>query len=141
MTWSQKLMQKMALLVYHIKGTDETTATAVTDVTTPENGKITIKGLKAGTYYLYETAAPSGYNKLTKPVTVVITADNADLTNFTYTINDKASAAKNATVPVQNNKGQMLPTTGSMGTIGLVALGVAVVLIGVFMPRKKKANR
>ena len=128
-------------LVYHIKGTDETTATVVTDVTTPENGKITIKGLKAGTYYLYETTAPSGYNKLTKPVTVVITADDADLTNFTYTINDKASAAKDATVPVQNNKGQMLPTTGSMGTIGLVALGVAVVLIGVFMPRKKKANR
>lgn len=40
-------------LVYHIKGTDETTATAVTDVTTPENGKITIKGLKAGPYYLF----------------------------------------------------------------------------------------
>lgn len=49
--------------------------------------------------------------------------------------------AGDSTVAVKNNKGQMLPTTGSMGTIGLVALGVAVVLIGVFMPRKKKANR
>lgn len=130
--------------VYHIVANDEkdnTDVTKVTDVTTDTTGKITIKGLKAGTYYLYEKEAPAGYNKLTAPVTIVITADTADLTNFTYTLNGKASAVKDATVPVQNNKGQMLPTTGSMGTIGLVALGVAVVLIGVFMPRKKKANR
>lgn len=130
--------------VYHIVADNEKTdaqVEKVAEVTTDTTGKITIKGLKAGTYYLYEKEAPAGYNKLTAPVTIVITADTADLTNFTYTLNGKASAVKDATVPVQNNKGQMLPTTGSMGTIGLVALGVAVVLIGVFMPRKKKANR
>lgn len=127
-------------LVYHIKGTDETEATTVTSVTTDEKGKITIKGLKAGTYYLYETEAPTGYNKLTKPVEIVITADENDPTNFTYKIDGKASTAKDATVPVENIKGTMLPETGSIGTIGLTALGVLVVLLGVFAPRKKKEN-
>lgn len=129
-------------LVYHIKGTDETEVDSVTEVTTPDTGKITIKGLKADTYYLVETKAPSGYNKLTKPVTIVITPDADDFSQFTYTIdNGKANTKNDTTVPVQNMKGTMLPETGSFGTIGLTILGVAVVLLGVFAPKKKKENR
>lgn len=121
-------------LVYHVKGDNETGAVSV--VTTGADGKITIKGLKAGTYYLHETIAPTGYNKLKKPIKIEITVTDNNYTTPSYKVDGKANADN--TIKVENVKGVMLPETGSIGTIGLTALGVAVVLLGVFAPRKKK---
>lgn len=121
-------------LVYHVKGDNETGA--VSEVTTGADGKITIKGLKAGTYYLHETIAPTGYNKLKKPIKIEITVTDNNYTTPSYKVDDKANADN--TIKVENIKGVMLPETGSVGTIGLTALGVAIVLLGVFAPRKKK---
>lgn len=121
-------------LVYHVKGNNE--ADAVSTVTTGADGKITIKGLKAGTYYLHETIAPTGYNKLKKPIKIEITVADGNYTTPSYKVDDKANTGN--TIKVENVKGVMLPETGSIGTIGLTALGVAVVLLGVFAPRKKK---
>lgn len=124
-------------LVYHVKGHDET-GTSTKVVTTDATGVITIKGLKEGTYYLHETAAPTGFNKLTHPIKIEITADTSDLSQFTYKVNGNDNTKNDTTIKVENVKGVMLPETGSIGTIGLTALGVAVVLLGVFAPRKKK---
>lgn len=121
-------------LVYHVKGDNETGTVSV--VTTGADGKITIKGLKAGTYYLHETIAPTGYNKLKKPIKIEITVTDNNYTTPSYKVDGKANADN--TIKVENVKGVMLPETGSIGTIGLTALGVAVVLLGVFAPRKKK---
>ena len=122
-------------LVYHVKGNDET-GESTKVVTTDATGKITIKGLKEGTYYLHETAAPTGFNKLTHPIKIQITVDGENYTAPAYKVNDKNNADN--TIKVENVKGVMLPETGSIGTIGLTTLGVAVVLLGVFAPRKKK---
>ena len=125
---------------YHVKGEGETSTT--TEVTTPDGGIITIRGLKAGTYYLHEITAPTGFNKLTHPVKIEINAVENDQSKATYKINDVANAGENShQVKVENMKGTMLPETGSFGTIGLTILGVAVVLLGVFAPKKKKENR
>lgn len=125
---------------YHVKGEGETTSN--TEVTTPDGGKITIRGLKDGTYYLHEITAPTGFNKLTHPVKIEITADKNDQSKATYKINNVANTGANShQVKVENMKGTMLPETGSFGTIGLTILGVAVVLLGVFAPKKKKENR
>lgn len=125
---------------YHVKGEGETSTT--TEVTTPDGGEITIRGLKAGTYYLHEITAPTGFNKLTHPVKIEITADENDQSKATYKINNEANTGANShQVKVENMKGTMLPETGSFGTIGLTILGVAVVLLGVFAPKKKKENR
>lgn len=131
-----KLVQETDANTYHVQGDGE--AGSVDTVTTDATGKITIKGLKAGTYYLHETIAPTGYNKLKKPIEIKIDVTNNDYTKPSYTVNGTPNKANDSTIKVENVKGVMLPETGSIGTIGLTALGVAVVLLGVFAPRKKK---
>ena len=129
-----KLVAETDANAYHVQGDGE--AGSVDTVTTDATGKITIKGLKDGTYYLHETIAPTGYNKLKKPIKIDITVTSEAYTTPSYKVDDKANADN--TIKVENVKGVMLPETGSIGTIGLTALGVAVVLLGVFAPRKKK---
>lgn len=134
-----KLVAEADGKTYHVadaKELEDTSVTKVTEVTTGADGKITIKGLKAGTYYLHETIAPTGYNKLKKPIKIEITVTDNNYTTPSYKVDGKANADN--TIKVENVKGVMLPETGSIGTIGLTALGVAVVLLGVFAPRKKK---
>lgn len=128
-----KLVAETDANAYHVQGDGET---GVDTVTTDGTGKINIKGLKAGTYYLHETIAPTGYNKLKKPIKIEITVSDGNYTTPSYKVDDKANTGN--TIKVENVKGVMLPETGSIGTIGLTALGVAVVLLGVFAPRKKK---
>lgn len=128
-----KLVAETDANAYHVQGDGET---GVDTVTTDGTGKINIKGLKAGTYYLHETIAPTGYNKLKKPIKIEITVADGNYTTPSYKVDDKANTGN--TIKVENVKGVMLPETGSIGTIGLTALGVAVVLLGVFAPRKKK---
>lgn len=119
--------------------------------TTNDTGNITINGLKAGTYYLHEVDAPDGYNKLTEPVKVEIKvtgeggADPApSYAAPVYVISigeEPGTGSASNEVKIENKSGAMLPETGGIGTIGLTVAGVAVVLLGIFLPRRKKKNR
>lgn len=129
------------------------------EFTTVVNADITIEGLEAGTYYLHEIEAPSGYNKLKAPIKVEVIVDpvkanerfdddepnkydEVSFTNPLYVVNGTANATANdATIKVENKKGIELPETGSIGTIGLTALGVVVVVAGLFAFPRKKKNR
>lgn len=108
---------------------------------TVADGDITISGLKEGTYKLVEKVAPEGYNKLTKPVEIVIKPTygaDGSLTKVEYTVNG-GTASTDTTINVQNKNGAFLPETGSIGTIGLTVLGVLLVVGGLsFTSRKKK---
>ena len=116
----------------------ETGFGVVTQVTTPDNGQITIDGLEAGTYYLYEVTAPTGYNKLVNPIEVKIDVTKG-YDNAVITVDGIENGENDTTVGVLNKKGIELPETGSIGTIGLTVAGVVIVAIGLFaMPRKKK---
>lgn len=90
-------------------------------LTTNEQGKASVSGIDSGTYYLRETAAPSGYNKLTDDVTVAI--------DPTTGADGKTMTLSPLTVEVDNQSGSELPSTGGIGTIVLYAIG-AVLVIG-----------
>ena len=124
--------------VYRVAKPDEV---GVNSFTTTANGDITISGLEAGTYYLHEVKAPEGYNKLKAPIEIKIEMTNAETGDATITVNDTKASGDGTVVDVKNKKGIELPETGSIGTIGLTVAGVAIVLVGVFAPRKKKENR
>ena len=44
-------------------------------ITTDQNGQASIRAIGAGTYYLVETQAPTGYHKLTEPIEVTVSND------------------------------------------------------------------
>lgn len=100
----------------------------VTEITTDETGKFRIEGLDAGTYYLKETKAPVGYNKLNTVVTVTI--DHSGKINATT---EKPNGATQ--IEVENKAGTELPSTGGMGTTifyvlgSILALGAVVLLV------------
>ncbi len=90
-----------------------------------------VNGLAAGTYYLVETQAPEGFNKLTDPIKVTITKDSD--TNWNVKKNDTAEDDK--IIDVENSTGSLLPSTGGRGAIvfaviaALLVFGVAVSFI------------
>ena len=95
-----------------------------------------INGLAAGTYYLEETKAPDGYNKLSAPVKVIITK-TGDTTYTVSTPNDKGvnTEESDKIIDIENSTGSLLPSTGGRGTIifaviaALLVFGVAVSFI------------
>ena len=118
-----------------------TTEANGTELTTDTNGNITVKGLKEGTYYLEETEAPAGYNKLTAPVEVEITKNSTNIHELHSVTADNESGTVDTTnkaigtITIANNKGSTLPSTGGMGTKlfytigGILMAGAAIVLV------------
>lgn len=98
-------------------------------------GKVTIKGLDSGTYYLEETKAPAGYNVLAERVEVKI-----DHANLTATV--EGDTYVSGGVQVINQTGAELPSTGGIGTtIFYVVGGLLVVAAGVLLVTRKRMSK
>ena len=134
--------------VYRQATADEAKVTGFTSakIVSDDDGKVLVKGLDAGTYYLRETKAPDGYNKLLSDIKVVIEANydttTGKLTKYTvtYTYNGKPITVTNTDkstspeVPVENKTGAQLPSTGSKGALMVTLAGI--VLFGVLTASK-----
>lgn len=101
----------------------EKTDTAITN----ENGEAFLYGIAYGDYYLIETKAPAGYNKLTEAVEVKVDkgTQNADEVEGTWNI-------------VINSQGVEMPSTGGMGTTILYIIGGVLVVAAVILLVTKK---
>lgn len=107
----------------------------ITDITTPGDGKFTIQGLCAGTYYLTEIKQPDGYNKLAKSVKVEIDVNGA------ITVDGKLITGVDKLVKVENKTGTVLPSTGGVGTTMIYLVGAVLVLgSGVVLATKRRVK-
>ena len=126
----------------------EAGVTTVTTVTVGAEGSgvqgmLTLSGLDADTYYLTETKAPDGYNKLGSSIEITI----AD-TEPNGIVNDGTDSADGADgyveKKVENSDGFQLPTTGGIGTIlftagGILLMGLGVIVLVFVILRRRRS--
>ena len=102
---------------------------------TTKDGQLEIKGFDANTnYYLEETKAPNGYNKLAERVEIAVKEANLEATvdNGTY---------EEGGIQVINKTGSLLPGTGGMGTTVLyMAGGVLVIAAGALLIFRRRMH-
>lgn len=113
----------ISVLVGGVTGTETTT------FVTGDDGKVTIPGLKAGTYYLKETKAPAGYTASTTVYPVEIKAGE--------TTNISTQQVENVQKPPTTT-----PPLGAAGIVGITLGGLALVGGGVALAvaqRRKNA--
>ena len=109
--------------VYKKDGTTQVTLTTVSGEASTDADTL----LEPGTYYLKETAAPSGYQIVANPIEIEVTAEGG-----TFYIPNVAST---------DHEGIQLPTTGGAGTVALTAAGVVIVAgAAAFIVRSRKEN-
>lgn len=118
---------------------DAACADKIEEATSGDDGVINFgdaSKLAAGTYYLKELQAPSGYSALTSVVKVVIstaTPNDNTIYDFKYSMNegDENNVGEDGVISldITNNKGFNLPATGGMGTY-LFTIGGFVIMAG-----------
>lgn len=140
-----KFVETSTTSVYKLTGWTNN-ATEAIKVKTPASGNITFEGLDAGTYYLEETKAPVGYNKLTAPITVVIdrgTLPTVASQTISYTVKYGDTTADDHVVRVENKAGTVLPSTGGMGTtlFYVIGGGLMVAAIVLLVTKKRMENK
>ena len=108
--------------VYRVATADEITKGETVDtMVTGTTGVIEVKGFANGTYYFEETKAPAGYNRLEGRTPATVNGKNT------------------AEIPVLNNSGSLLPSTGGIGTTIFYILGGILIVAGIayFIVRRK----
>ena len=136
-----KLIKDAATGNYRVAETGETGA--IEEIEINSYNAVTISGLNKKTYYLEETLAPAGYNKLTERQPVELGKEgfvaNATLTGSGV----KGAEWTEGGVRVINNTGATLPSTGGMGTtlFYVIGGGLMVAAVVLLVTKKRMENK
>lgn len=98
-----------------------------------------VNGLAAGDYWLVETQAPEGFNKLTDSIKVTITKDG----DAEWTVKKNNTLEEDKIIDVENSTGSLLPSTGGRGAIAfavIAALLVFGVAVSYIRDKRKEAK-
>ena len=152
-----KVLKGAEFRLYSDEGCKNVVDTQISD----DNGLLTFKNLDVEkTYYFQETKAPQGYRipvdengkayvhsvyvKATPQTnTFDFTIDNVQYNTSKTSGNIRLEGTKNdrvVAVDITNKTTQLLPETGSSGTILLIGLGMAVIAFALYMSKKEKLN-
>ena len=121
---------------YVVDPTSTTTEFESVEEITGAGYNLRVNGLAEGTYYLVETKAPEGFNKLTDPIKVTITKDG----DAQWTVKKNDTLETDKIIDVENSTGSLLPSTGGRGAIAFAVIA-AVLVFGVavsFIRDKRK---
>ena len=113
--------------------------------TTDANGILTLGGLE-GLYFLYETETLPGYNLLSGPIQINVSADSNNVTAYQIGHGPltpkkvKDNAGKDVwEITVENSTGYELPQTGGAGTALFTALGgIMTATAGAILTLRKR---
>lgn len=120
---------------------DKNETGGVGEFVTPSLGKITIKGLAKGIYYLTEIEAPKGYNKLNKDIEIEINSSGTIEYKERDSMDPTSVASYDEFIKIENKTGTILPSTGGMGTTIMYIVGAALLIgSGVLLITKKNAK-
>ena len=132
-----------------LSGWTETESEA-TKLKTNADSNVAVEGLDEGTYFLKETATPTGFNSLTSDVEVKITSSCNTLTGATYRVEYKMVNEEDFTgtddgkvVPIENKRGTTLPGTGGIGTTIFYVVGGGLMAAAAILliTKKRMENR
>ena len=94
-----------------------------------------INGLEAKDYWLVETKAPEGFNKLTAPIKVTITKTG----DAEWKVSKDGVDETDKIIDIENSSGSILPSTGGRGTIAFAVIAVLLVFgVAVSFIRDKR---
>lgn len=142
--------------VYRLPDASEAATASITDLKLDANGKLTITGLDAATYWLVEAGVPQGFTQA-KPIQIVLKASTSNKANLdaskstamyegdTKDLLETATAGSSTSISlgqltVLNQKGFDLPQTGSAGTWMFTVGGILLIAAAgaLFLSSRKK---
>lgn len=131
-----------------LTGNDDSTDSEETTETEKARASILFGELSNGDYFLREVSAPEGYRLL--DTTIKITVDSKTITAVNLKTSENLTVVRDSevsddgtwhfTLTLVNHRLDELPSTGGMGTLWMILVGVALVVLGLIIRQNHKQN-